>query len=157
MPWFEDVSAGDQAELGQHLFIAEEIIRFASAFDPQPFHLSEEAGRASIFGGLAASGWHTVAIWQRLTIEHDLKVSTASERNATPNAPAVRMSDYTELRWLKPVLAGDTITYRNTVTDLTEQGAPPGWGIALILGEGFNQRGERAFHVTARQLLKIRA
>ncbi|RYE58263.1 MAG: dehydratase, partial [Hyphomicrobiales bacterium] len=62
MPFLEDYRIGDKRELGSHTFTAEEIKLFAAQFDPQPFHLSEEAGKASLFGGLAASGWHTTAV-----------------------------------------------------------------------------------------------
>ncbi|HAO39612.1 MAG TPA: dehydratase, partial [Afipia sp.] len=68
MPYFEDMNIGDRRELGSFTFTPEGIKAFAAKFDPQPFHLDEEAGRNSVFGGLAASGWHVAATYMRLTV-----------------------------------------------------------------------------------------
>ena len=68
MTFFEDIAVGERDEIGAHTFTAEEIKRFAFAFDPQPFHLDEAAAEASHFGGLCASGWHTLAVWMKLNV-----------------------------------------------------------------------------------------
>ena len=70
MDFFEDIAIGARDEIGSHTFTAEEIKRFASAFDPQPFHIDEEAAEASHFGGLIASGWHSQAVWMKLNVAH---------------------------------------------------------------------------------------
>ncbi len=157
MLWFDDIAVGAVTDLGTHHFAAEDIVRFARAFDPQPFHVSEEAGRASIFGGLAASGWQSAAIWQSLMETHEAAERAAAVAAGAAVPPAALMPGVTDLRWLKPVLAGDTIAYRTTVTEKTLSDANPGWGVVRSRAEGFNQRGELVFHLTARRYAKLRA
>src|SRR3712207_4174250 len=104
MRFFEDIPLGERRAVGSHLFTAEEIKRFARAYDPQPFHLDEEAAAASHFGRLCASGWHTLAVWMKLNVR---KVQQSGEqvRVAMP-IPRVGVSPgFDELRWLKPVYA----------------------------------------------------
>jgi len=151
--WFEDVEIGAVTPLGSHHFSADEIIRFASAFDPQPFHLSEAAGKASVFGGLAASGWHTAAIWQQLMTRHAI---AERERQAGAAPPMVLLSETQDLRWLKPVLAGDTITYRLTVLAKASAAGAPGWGRITTRGEGVNQADALVFHLTVDRFAKMR-
>src|SRR5690554_5721511 len=101
---FEDFQEGMTLELGEKLVTAQEIIEFASEFDAQPMHLDEDAGKASILGGLAASGWHSCAMLMRMMCDAFLLDSTSQ------GAPGI---DY--VRWMRPVLAGDTINVRTTV------------------------------------------
>ena len=68
MPYFEEMKIGDRRDSGSFVFTADNIKAFAIKFDPQPFHLDEEAGRSSIFGGLAASGWHVAAAWMKMMV-----------------------------------------------------------------------------------------
>ena len=96
---FEDFTPGETATYGAWPVTREEIVDYARQFDPQPFHLDEEAGRASLLGGLSASGWHSAALLMRMTCEGWLNRSTGL------GSPGID-----ELRWMKPVLAGDTLT-----------------------------------------------
>src|ERR1700694_2277715 len=106
MRYFEDFKVGEVIEVGNVTLTEEEIIKFASQFDPQPFHLSEEGAKNSIFGGIAASGWHTASLFVRLMVTNLLN-ETISQ-----GSPGVD-----ELRWLKPVRPGDTLTGRMTILE----------------------------------------
>ena len=128
---FEDFHVGRTFELGPKTVTADEIIEFASEFDPQPMHLSEEAGRASILGGLSASGWHTSCMFMRMMIDSYLS-SSLSE-----GAPGIDV-----MEWKKPVLAGDTLKGSSTVTAARTMRSRPHIGIVTFAHELHNQRGE---------------
>ena len=130
--WWEDFAAGKTVELGSHSFSAEEIIAFARQFDPQPMHTDPEAARASAFGGLVASGWHTCAIAMRLICEHYIN------RTVSLGSPGLD-----SLRWLHPVRPGDTISYRTTVLETRPSHSRPEMGLVKSRLEAFNQNGER--------------
>lgn len=97
---FEDLPAGRIIPLGETIVDREDMLDFARKFDPQPFHLDDEAGRNSIFGGLSASGWYTASLWMRSWVDVVLADSTSQ------GSPGVR-----ELTWLAPVFPGDTLTF----------------------------------------------
>lgn len=128
---FEDFEIGATLELGSKTVTAEEIIGFASEFDPQPMHLDAEAGKASILGGLAASGWHSCCIFMRMMCDAYLLDSTSQ------GAPGVEY-----VRWKKPVLAGDTLTGTSTVTAKRESRSRPELGFVTCRHQLSNQRGE---------------
>jgi len=128
---YEDFEPGAVIQLGTKTVTAEEIVDFASQFDMQPMHLDEEAGKASLLGGLAASGWHTCCMFMRLMCDGFLLDSTSQ------GAPGV---DY--VRWKRPVLAGDTLTAAATILSKRESASRPGIGIVACRHEMTNQRGE---------------
>ncbi len=154
--FFEDRKIGEVYELGSHTFTAEEIIAFAEKFDPQPFHLSEEAGKASLFGGLSASGWHTAAIWirqfvaYRQKIERDMRAAGATVAAYGPS-PGFR-----NLRWLKPVRAGDTLTFRGRTAAKIDLKSRPDRGILQTDSQARNQRGELVFNIRGQILAERR-
>lgn len=129
--WLEDFTPGRMFHQIPREITAAEIKEFAAEFDPQPFHLSEEAGKASILGGLAASGWHTCAIAMRLFFD------TILQHAAAEGSPGV---DFTE--WRKPVLAGDTLSGSIAVLDARPMRSRPGLGVVRLRHEMLNQRGE---------------
>jgi acyl dehydratase len=129
--WYEDLPPGRIFTYPERQVTAEEIIDFATEFDPQPFHLSEEAGRASILGGLAASGWHTCAITMREFCDTML-LSSSSQ-----GAPGIDL-----VEWRKPVLAGDRLSGRMEVLEARELRSRPGIGLVRFRHEITNQRGE---------------
>ena len=138
---FDDLVPGATSELGAHRFTASDIIDFARRFDPQPFHVDPEAARRSSFGGLAASGWHTAAIWMRLMITH-------REHAAQARKPTIELGPslgFTDLRCLKPVYADDTIVYSSTLTDKRPSASRPGWNLAYHYNLGVNQIGDEVF------------
>jgi acyl dehydratase len=128
---FEDFAVGATIDLGSKHVTAAEIIEFASEFDYQPMHLDEDAGKASILGGLSASGWHTCAMFMRMMCDAFLLDSTSQ------GAPGV---DY--VRWKKPVLAGDSLSGTSTVTAVRASASRPGLGFVTVRHELVNQRGE---------------
>lgn len=129
--WFEDFTPGRIFHHVPRQITAEEIVAFAGDFDPQPFHLSEEAGKASILGGLSASGWHTCSIAMRQFFDTILYTA------ASEGSPGV---DFVE--WRRPVLAGDTLGGTITVIDGRPLKSRPGIGMVRLRHETTNQRGE---------------
>ena len=138
MIWFENIEVGTKTELGSYTFTADEIKRFARQFDPQPFHLDEEAAKQSHFGALAASGWHTAAVFMKLQSRRINEIG-ADVRKSGP-APGFR-----NLRWVRPVLAGDTVSYSTEVTSKRPLATRPQWGIVFSKVRGVNQRGEPVY------------
>jgi acyl dehydratase len=128
---FEDFEEGGTITLGAKTVTAAEIIEFASEFDAQPMHIDEEAGKASILGGLAASGWHTCCVFMRMMCDGFLLDSTSQ------GSPGL---DY--VRWKKPVLAGDTLTGRSRTINKRISKSRPGLGFVTVQSELVNQRGE---------------
>jgi acyl dehydratase len=149
MRFFEDLQVGQRRELGSFTFTAELIKKFAAQFDPQAFHLDEEAGRNSPFGGLAASGWHVASVCMKLLVADGQR--QAAEMAARGEKVAIwgPSPGFRELRWLKPVLAGDIISYASEVETLRTSEKRPEWGIAQARNTGTNQRGELAFSFLA--------
>ena len=135
MRYFEDFSRGEKTELGSYTFTAESIKRFAGAFDPQSFHLDEAAAAASLFGGLCASGWHTAAVWMRLMVDNGLRNSAADfEGQARPRiGPS---PGFEAMQWLKPVMAGETISFTTEVIEMRASRSRPEWGLVISRNEG---------------------
>jgi len=128
---WEDLLPGSERALGRVTVSAEEIVDFARQFDPQPFHLDEEAGRASLFGGLCASGWHTCALAMRLTVDGLLRHSTSL---GSPGLDS--------LQWLKPVYPGDTLSLTHTVLESRPLRSRPRVGMVRAAWKLFNQHGD---------------
>jgi len=143
MKFFEDIQVGDVTELGRHTFTAEDIKSFAHRFDPQRFHIDEEEAARSHFGALCASGWHTASMWMRLAADQRRgEIEGARLRGQGPAqwGPAL---GFRELKWLKPVYAGDTIAYRAEVLEARASQSRPEFGLVVSLATGDNQKGER--------------
>ncbi|MFS8036940.1 MaoC family dehydratase [Xanthobacter sp. AM11] len=119
--FLEDFIIGEVKTFGSHTFSREEIVAFAGEFDPQPMHLDEAAGKASLLGGLAASGWHTCAILMRLICDGFLL------RTASMGSPGV-----TENKWKEPVRPGDTLTLRRTVLESRTSRSKPEMGLVTF-------------------------
>lgn len=143
---FEDFEEGGTLVLGTKAVSAAEIVEFASEFDPQPMHLNEEAGKASILGGLSASGWHTCSIFMRLLCDGILLHSTSQ------GAPGI---DY--VKWKKPVLAGDTLTARVTVLSKRVSSKRPNLGLVTMRAEMTNQNDEQVFELQNTGMFLTRA
>jgi acyl dehydratase len=133
---FEDLAEGSTLALGTKVVTAAEIIEFASEFDAQPMHLDEAAGKASILGGLSASGWHTCAMFMRLICDGFLLDSTSQ------GSPGI---DYA--KWKKPVLAGDTLSGKTSVVSARTSKSRPSLGFVVIRSELTNQRSEQVFEL----------
>lgn len=142
MKFWEDIVVGDRADLGRHTFTADDIKSFARRFDPQLFHLDEEAAKRSHFGALCASGWHTAATWMRLMVEHEKREDDARRARGEPVAALGPSPGFCELKWLKPVYVGDTIAYATEVIEKRASNSRPEWGLISIRNSGVNQKGE---------------
>ncbi|CAN7259418.1 phenylacetic acid degradation protein paaN [compost metagenome] len=131
MLYFEDFEVGSRRELGSYLVTEEEILAFARQYDPQPFHIDKEAAARSIYGGLISSGWMTCSIMMRLL------VLSSTGKSASMGSPGVD-----EIRWLKPVYAGDTLSVVLNVLDTRPSQSKPDRGVVHTQWEATNQRGE---------------
>ncbi len=142
MKFFEDIAIGERYEVGAHTFRADDIKAFARRFDPQPFHLDEAAAERSHFGGLCASGWHSVVVWMRLLIDHRDRADAERRARGEPVARNGGSPGVRELKWLKPVYAGDTVRYVTEVIDRRPSQSRPQWGIVSMRTVGANQHGD---------------
>lgn len=128
--WFEDFVPGSVETWGRYPVTREAVLAFARDFDPQPFHLDDEAAQASLFGRLSASGWHTCAMAMRMLCDGYLL------RSASLGSPGID-----ELRWTHPVHPGDTLSVRNTVLEARPLQSRPGVGLVRSRSEVLNQDG----------------
>lgn len=129
--YWEDFPVGDVREFGATEVTREMIVEFASRYDPQPFHVDDEAARQSLFGGLCASGWHTSALAMRMMCDEYLL------KAASLGSPGID-----NLRWLQPVFAGDTLSVRLTVLAARPMASKPHVGLVQSRWEVLNQRRE---------------
>ena len=134
--FWEDMAVGQVRELGTISPTREEIIAFASQFDPQPFHLDDAAGEASVFGGLCASGWHTCAMAMRLMVTNFLSQTSSLGSPGLEN-----------IQWKKPVYPNDTLRLQTTVLETKPMGRRPDVGMTRNLWEMFNQHGDKVLHM----------
>lgn len=145
MWYFEDIVVGRRRELGSFTFTADEIKRFARKYDPQRFHLSEEEGRKSLFGGLAASGWHVASVCMRLMVLSAQRLAKEAAARGETVAASGPSPGFRDMRWIKPVMAGDTISFVSEVESKRTSDSRPEWGIVRVRNTGTNQRGEVVF------------
>lgn len=134
--YWEDMQVGEKRDLGTITPSREEIIAFASQFDPQPFHLDDEAAKASVFGALSASGWHTCAMAMRLMVTNFMHETSSLGSPGLEN-----------IRWQKPVYPGDTLHLYSTVLDIKPMSKRPDVGMTRTLWELFNQHGDKVLHM----------
>lgn len=142
---YEDFHEGRVFELGPVEVTAEEIVAFAREFDPQPMHLDEAAGKASILGGLAASGWHMTALMMQMMTKSYVLDSTSE------GAPGVDV-----VQWKRPLLAGDTIGGTSTVLARRLSGSRKGIGLVTMRHDLYNQRGELVMTSSHTGLMRLR-
>ena len=134
--YWEDLTPGSVRDLGTVSPTAEEIRTFATQFDPQPFHIDEEAAKRSIFGGLCASGWHTCSMAMRLMVDNFLSESSSL------GSPGLE-----SLKWLKPVYPGDTLSLKSTILESRPMASRPDVGLVRTAWDMFNQDGEKVLHM----------
>ena len=134
--FWEDLLPGSVRELGAISVTAEEIKEFAAKYDPQPFHLDEEAGRQSMFGALAASGWQTACLAMRLTVDNMLR------HTASKGSPGLE-----SLKWLKPVYPGDRLSLRHTILESRPLKSRPDTGLVRSRWEIFNLHGDKVLEM----------
>ncbi|MBM3520528.1 MAG: MaoC family dehydratase [Alphaproteobacteria bacterium] len=143
---YEDFSEGQIFDLGSYYVSAEEIVAFAREFDPQPFHLNEEAGRNSVLGGLAASGWHSCSILMRMMADAYLNRSAG-----------MGSSGLDEVKWLRPVLAGETLSGAMEVLSKRVSSKRPEMGILKCRWQLRNAQGEAKLDQVGVNFIRVRA
>ncbi|WP_105370286.1 MaoC family dehydratase [Neorhizobium huautlense] len=133
---------GRKVVTGTLLFTTEDIIRFAKKFDPQPFHVDAEAAKDYVFGALCASGWHTCAGWMKTYIAYWTKEVARLESEGLIAPKLGPSAGFKKLQWLKPVYAGDTITYSVQLTESRPLTSRSGTFINITINDGVNQHGD---------------
>jgi acyl dehydratase len=144
--YFEDIPVGVTAKFGHYPVTREEVMEFAAKYDPQPFHLDDEAAAATHFGRLSASGWHTCAMTMSMLVEN-LK----QNRQAGLGSPGID-----NLRWLKPVYPGDTLRVESTVLEKRRSQSRPEMGIFKSRLTVFNQHDEPVMQMVSNGLVQVR-
>jgi acyl dehydratase len=134
--YWEDFAVGQVRDLGTITPTREDIIAFAQQFDPQPFHLDDKAAKASVFGALSASGWHTCAMAMRLMVTNFLCETSSLGSPGLEN-----------IKWLKPVYPGDTLRLQSTMLETKPMSKRPDVGMTRNLWEMFNQHGDKVLHM----------
>lgn len=149
MMWFENIEIGGKRDLGTYTFTESEIIAFAKKYDPQVFHIDPEAAKASMYGGLIASGWHTAAVWMKMAIadrertrpeDHPLGSSTVSP-------------GFEDMRWLKPVRPGMTLRFTAETIDKIELRSRPELGLVKWRNEARDESGALVFSFIGKGLV----
>jgi acyl dehydratase len=156
MHFYEELEIGQRRDVGAYTFTAEAIKKFAARYDPQRFHLDEEEGRKSLFGGLAASGWHVGSVCMKMLVadgQRQVREAMARGEKVAIWGPSPGFRD---LRWIRPVLAGDTITFSTGIESKRLSDSRPGWGILQARSSGVNQRGEEVYSIRATAFVPLR-
>ena len=141
--FYEDLKIGETEEFGSYLVTREEVIDFASKYDPQPFHLDEELAKNSVFGDLCASGWHTGAMMMRMIVDRSIGTGFASM--GSPGLDTVE--------WRKPVFPGDTLSLRGKIIEMRESQSRPNLGLLKSEYEVLNQDGVIVMRVIANSMM----
>lgn len=145
---------GETITLGSHTFEADEIKAFAAKYDPQRFHMDEEEARDSVFGKLCASGWHTAATWMKYNLK---RREDAGEQpwEGPGEAPQFGPSPgFQNLKWLKPVYAGETVTFTRRALAHRALASRPGWRLLTIACEAFDSAGDKVLEFESAVLVK---
>jgi acyl dehydratase len=129
-------------QLGDHLFTAGEIMEFARKYDPQIFHLDAEAAKKSVLGGLCASGWHTASMWMRKQRDRTAELLKELERDGYGKLEYGPSPGFSNLRWIRPVYAGDTVSFTSETLECRPSASRPGWYILTSRSSGLNQKGQ---------------
>ena len=150
--WFEEIEIGTKRILGTHTFTQDEIVAFAKKYDPQSFHIDPQAAKASMFGGIIASGWHTMAMWMRHAVRS--RQREAAERGA--EGPGGVSPGFEDLRWVKPVRPGDTLTFTMETVGKRDLASRPALGLVLSRNEARSPDGTLYMSFTGKGLVPKR-
>ncbi|MCF8468130.1 MAG: MaoC family dehydratase [Sneathiella sp.] len=143
--YFEDIAVGNKTVSGTKKVTKEEILDFARKYDPQSFHIDEDAAKKSIYGGLIASGWHTGAMLMRLMIDN------MSNKRAGLGSPG-----FDDLRWIRPVRPGDELRFESTVFETRKSESRPDMGIVRANVHLYNQNDELVLSLKSTGMMKTR-
>jgi acyl dehydratase len=139
--YLDDLAVGQKFETGTYVMEESRMKAFAADFDPQPFHLDEAAARQSVFGGLAASGWHTAAATMRLIVDGKFKLAGGS----------IGLGG--EIAWPRPTRAGDVLRVHTEIIEIVPSRSKPNQGIVKIRNTTVNQKGEEVQVFTAKLMV----
>jgi acyl dehydratase len=149
--YFEDLEIGARADLGTYTFTEDAIVEFARRYDPQPFHIDRAAAAKSVFGGIIASGWHTLAVFMKLAV---------ASRDAGPpeqrRATAGISPGFEDLQWLKPVRPGMTLRYSTEIIGKVELKSRPEWGLVKTRVEARDADGSLMMRFTGKGFVQRR-
>ena len=146
MKFYEDLIVGETRQYGSYQVDREEVIDFASKYDPQAFHLDDDAAAQTFFGRLSASGWHTAAMMMRMNVD-----SWADEQQAGLGSPGID-----ELKWLRPVYPGDTLRCETTLIEKRRSASRRDMGLLKSRTDVFNQDDVKVMSMIANGLIKVR-
>ncbi len=146
MLYFEDIEPGTKSAFGRYEVTRDEVVEFASKYDPQPFHLSDEAAAETYFGRLSASGWHTAAMMMRMLVDNMSDIQQAGL-----GSPGID-----ELRWLKPVYPGDILRVETEILDKRASRSRPDMGSFRSQATIFNQDDVAVMTATSIGLIRMR-
>ena len=146
MQYFADLELGRKTTFGRYEVTREEVIEFATKYDPQPFHLDDEAAAQTYFGRLSASGWHTCAMTMNMMVEQFSK-----EKAASLGSPGID-----ELRWIKPVYPGDTLRVEAELIEKRQSKSKPHMGFTKSRQTTFNQHDEPVLTMISNGIIQVR-
>ncbi|TPN77562.1 MaoC family dehydratase [Mesorhizobium sp. CU2] len=146
---------GETVTLGSHTFEPEEIKAFARKYDPQIFHIDEEAAKKSVLGGLCASGWHTAATWMKYNLEKRMETEGVRWTGPGPQPEFGPSPGFRNLKWLKPVYAGETVTFTRTAQAHRPLAGRPGWNLLTLRCEGIDSTGAKVIEFDSAVLVKV--
>lgn len=146
---------GVTTTLGSHKFEPEAIKTFARKYDPQPFHIDEAAAERSVFGRLCASGWHTAATWMKYNFAATAEAEGKSWTGPGPEPVFGPSPGFKNLKWLKPVYAGETITFTRTSLSHRPIASRPGWRLLTGRAEAFDSTGDKVLEFETAVLVKV--
>lgn len=145
---------GETITLGSHRFEAEEIKAFAAKYDPQRFHMDEKEAEHSVFGRLCASGWHTAATWMKYNLAKREDAGTGEWAGPGPQPEFGPSPGFQNLKWLKPVYAGETITFTRRALAHRALASRPGWRLLTIVCEAHDSTGAKVLEFESAVLVK---
>jgi acyl dehydratase len=146
---------GVTTTLGSHKFEPEAIKAFARKYDPQPFHVDEEAAKNSVFGRLCASGWHTTATWMKYNLATRMETEGRRWEGPGPLPEFGPSPGFKNLKWMKPVYAGETVTFTRTGVAHRPIASRPGWRLLTIRADAFDSTGDKVLEFESAVLVRI--
>jgi acyl dehydratase len=148
MLYFEDLVVGTKAAFGAYAVTRDEVIEFASRFDPQPFHLSDEAAAQTFFGRMSASGWHTCAMTMKMMVDHWQQGNPI----ASLGSPGVD-----DLRWIKPVYPGDILRLETELVEKRQSQSKPEMGFIKSRVSVFNQKDDVVMTMVTNGIIRVKS
>lgn len=145
---------GETLTLGSHTFGADEIKAFAAKYDPQRFHMDEKEAEGTVFGRLCASGWHTTAMWMKYNLTSREDHGERPWDGPGPRPEFGPSPGFEKLKWLKPVYAGETITFTRRALAHRALASRPGWRLLTMICEAFDSTGDKVLEFQSAVLVK---